>query len=380
MEIFSLDSIMPLIGIFFLSIVTTVSGIGGGGIFIPYLMFTLNFTLLEAVPLAITIILSDCLIRIMLLYKMPSVEKPSRYLMDLTPANIIVPFDGMFSWAGVFLLKALPSVLTIIVVILLTLISLYKIINTTIKECRKQRIEEHTLEIDGIEIYLKNNNNNNNLQMIEDRYWNLFLVIITVGLIAIFGLRESFKICSLEFWLMICGNIVSMIILSFVSGYYILSQYNYRKVTNFPFTTSDISWNTCNIVSLGFLSSISGVLSTWLGLGGSSIITPILYYYEMKPEVVGVSIGVSTLFSSLISLLNFMFSGNYLYNWGLTLFLVSFIGSLIGIFLLKVFIKYFNKGIISGLVTVVMTLSVISLILNLIFSDNGITLNINNPC
>lgn len=380
MDIFSLTNILSLVGIFVLSIITTLSGIGGGGIFIPYLMFTLNFSLLEAVPMAITIILSDCLIRMLLLFKMPSLEKPNRFIMDLTPANIIVPFDGLFSWAGVFLLKSLPNILTIICVIFLTLISLYKIINITIKECKRINIEEQPLEIDGIEIYLKKNIQNRPSDMREDRYWNLFLIVLSVGLIALFGLRESFEQCSLEYWLMIGGNIMGMIILSFISGYYILQQYNSRKESKFPFTSSDISWNLSNILSLGCLSSISGVLSTWLGLGGSSLITPILYYYEMKPEVIGVSIGVSTLFSSLISLLNFMFSGNYMYDWGLALFLVSLVGSLVGIFLLKYVINYCNKGIISGLVVIVMILSVVSLILNLVFGDTGITFNINNPC
>ena len=97
-----LENLGVLGGILILSIITTLSGIGGGGIFIPYLIFTKGFSLMDSVPLAITIILEDCIVRMLLLYKMPNPEKPNRYLMDLTPGNVIVPFDAIFSWVGIF--------------------------------------------------------------------------------------------------------------------------------------------------------------------------------------------------------------------------------------------------------------------------------------
>ena len=359
--IFNNENCLVLLGVFFLSIITTVSGIGGGSIFIPYLILTKDFDLLTCIPLAITIILADCLIRMLLLFKMINPNKPERYLMDLTIGNIIVPFDGLFSWVGIYLLLYLPNILTVVMIIFLTILSMIKIGVTMLKECKSNKENKVYPELDGIEMYHMEMKTQP-VEVIEDRYFNLFLIIISVLLVGLFGFREKFDNTSLEYWLMIGGNIIVLGIMCLLSGLYLTKQYKKRKENRFVFVSSDIVWNKNNILSLGCLSSIAGILSTWLGLGGSSLITPILYYFEMKPEVISVSIGVSTLFSSLISLLNFISSGNYLYSWGILLFITSLLGSFIGIHLLKCILRYFRKGVISLLVIIVMIISVLSLI------------------
>lgn len=377
MNIFNLiiNNLPFIFGIFGLSIITTISGIGGGGIFIPYLMFFNDFTLEESVPLAITIILGDSVIRMLLLYNLPNPDEPKRYLMDLTPSNIIVPFDAIFSWLGVILIKIIPSFFTIILVILLSMISIIKIGNNGLKECKKKpNIIIHP-EVDGIEIYL---NNHRKDKPNDSRRINLYLIILNILIVGIFGLRDKFKKCSLEYWLLIGGNVFSMILMSFINSKFINYQYKKRKENNFNFIPSDIKWNYKNIIILGSLSSIAGILSTWLGLGGSSLITPILYYFEMSPEIVSISIGVSTLFSSLISLLNYIFSGNYLLEWGIILYIVSSLGSICGVLLLKIIIKKLNKGYISLLVVLMLSISTISLLINIL--NNSDNFKSNNFC
>ena len=363
-------------GILILSVLTTISGIGGGGIFIPYLMFSMNFSLLESVPLAITIILADCIVRMLLLYKLPNPNNPDRYLMDLTPSNIIVPFDALFSWIGVILLKVLPNVITIVVVIILSIISIIKIGKTARRELNINNDSELPPEIDGIEIYYRNPIRE---VLVDDRLKNLLLIILSVLLVGIFGIRDLYNNCSLEYWLLILGNVLCLGVICIINSKYVINQYENRRINNFNFISSDIVWNKRNILLLGCLSSVAGVLSTWLGLGGSSLITPILYSFRMKPEVISVSIGVSTLFSSLISLLNFIFTGSYLYKWGLLLFVISLVGSTIGIILLKYIIRYCRKGVISLLVIVVMIISVISLFLN-IYLNSEIDFVLNSYC
>lgn len=377
MEMFlDINLVLFTFGILILSVLTTISGIGGGGIFIPYLMFSMNFSLLESVPLAITIILADCIVRMLLLYKLPNPNNPERYLMDLTPSNIIVPFDALFSWIGVILLKVLPNIITIVVVIILSIISIIKIGKTARRELNINSASELPPEIDGIEIYYRNPIRE---VLVDDRLKNLLLIILSVLLVGLFGIRERYSNCSLEYWLLILGNVLCLGVMCVINSKYVIKQYENRRINNFNFVSSDIVWNRRNILLLGVLSSVAGVLSTWLGLGGSSLITPILYSFRMKPEVISVSIGVSTLFSSLISLLNFIFTGSYLYKWGLLLFIISLVGSTIGIILLKYIIRYCRKGVISLLVIVVMIISVISLFLN-IYLNSEIDFVLNSYC
>lgn len=376
MNIFNLivNNLPFIFGIFGLSIITTISGVGGGGIFIPYMIFN-DFTLEDSVPLTITIILGDSVIKMLLLYNLPNPDEPKRYLMDLTPSNIIVPFDAIFSWLGVILIKIIPSFFTIILVILLSIISIIKIGKNGLKECKKRPDIIIYPEIDGIEIYL---NNHMKDKPEDDRKRNLYLIILNILIVGLFGLRDKFIKCSLEYWLLIGGNVFSMILMSLINSKFINYQYEKRKENNFNFIPSDIKWNYKNIIILGSLSSIAGILSTWLGLGGSSLITPILYYFEMSPDVVSVSIGVSTLFSSLISLLNYIFGGNYLLEWGIILYIVSSLGSICGVLLLKVIMKKLNKGFISLLVVLMLVISSISLLINIL--NNSDNFKSNNFC
>ena len=69
---------------FIISIITTIGGVGGGGLLIPLFMLLGGFLLIESIPLTIITILGDTLVRIFFLYnkKHPLNEKKSTLLLQ----------------------------------------------------------------------------------------------------------------------------------------------------------------------------------------------------------------------------------------------------------------------------------------------------------
>ena len=79
--------------VFIISIITTIGGVGGGGLLIPTYMLVSGFTLEEAIPLSVATILGDTIVRICNLYNKKHPLNDKRYLIDMMPILLIVPFD-----------------------------------------------------------------------------------------------------------------------------------------------------------------------------------------------------------------------------------------------------------------------------------------------
>ena len=71
-EIYSSEYLNNDIGtsvlVFFISILTTIGGVGGGGLLIPTYLLLGRFSLSQSVPLSIMTIFGDTLVRLVYLY------------------------------------------------------------------------------------------------------------------------------------------------------------------------------------------------------------------------------------------------------------------------------------------------------------------------
>ena len=124
---------LTLSGILIISILTTIAGIGGGSLLISFLQFTQGFNLIQTIPIVQAIIFGDCLIRLFFLWTKKNPNYPNRYLIDLTPISLIVPFDASFSWLGVYLINFLPNIFSIILMIFIISLGIYKILKNACK-------------------------------------------------------------------------------------------------------------------------------------------------------------------------------------------------------------------------------------------------------
>ena len=117
-EEFLYNDIYTSIAVFFISIITTIGGVGGGGLLIPTFLLVDKFSLTESIPLSIITIMGDTLVRLFYLYPKKHPLHNKRSIIDLTPLLLIVPFDANTSFFGVILTEIFPDLIRIGTIIL----------------------------------------------------------------------------------------------------------------------------------------------------------------------------------------------------------------------------------------------------------------------
>lgn len=361
-----LQLILLSIGVNIISIFTTISGIGGGGLLIPYFVILGNYPITKAIPLSICCIFSDCLVRNIYLFNKKINE--NRYLMDILPSLLIIPGDALTSWIGAYISLYLPSGITLISIISILSFSFFKTIVKGLDTYKKEKnIDiEDLIIIDGIELYLSKSDiiiNSTGEKQI-DRLKYILIIILNIIIASLFGLLRP-KDFNLIFYLFVFGFTFITIISLLLNIVYLKKIYKKRIKQNFNFIEGDFKYDNKMIIKLILSSSITGLLSTYLGIGGGMIINPLLLNLGMNPQVIIASTAITTLFSSLISLINYIIMDQFIFKDGLIYGIQSIIGSIIGIkitsYLLK---KYQNQSILIFFTCGVLFVSIISLTIN----------------
>lgn len=384
------------------SIITTVGGVGGGGLLIPIFMLIGGFELIESIPLTILTILGDTLIRIYFLYNKKHPLNNKRDLIYFPPLLLISLFDANTSFLGVILSNFTPNLFTIISLISILVFTFYKsikkAINTYLNELKYLEDPNAGLRliiIDGIGEYfriedLENNDNfiigdeeekKNNLEIIvydgieapiefgdnqKEKYFNTFLMFFNLGIISIFSFtRKYFEICNYFYWLHTIGQFLITTGLGYITITYILDDHKKKKNNNFIFINGDINWNYDVIYKFLIIGSLTGFISTYIGIGGGMLTTPIMIQVGMLPEVVVATSSISTLCSCIISCINYFSDGNLPLIYGSFFGLCSAIGSIGGIYLSDYILnKYQKQSPIIFMVSLIVFLSIILLSVN----------------
>lgn len=378
--------------VFLISIITTIGGVGGGGILIPtYILFG-NFPIEEAIPLSVITILGDTLVRIFNLYLKRHPMNEKRYLIDMVPILIIVPFDGNFSFIGVILSEIIPDLITLVVIILILGFTFYKSIIKAIKTYVKETeyLDTNNLEliiIDGIGEYF----NINKLEeykttygigdSLMDKIKKTMIIFSTILLISIFSILRSINDnCDYKNILMTICQFVLIGIISYFIIYNIKKDYEIKRLSNYIFLEGDIKWNNTNILKFIIFASLTGILSTYMGIGGGMLITPIMIQVGMIPQVVIATSSITTFFSSLISTLNYLLVGKLNIKYGILFSIMSIFGSLVGLRLSDFILSKFKRqSILIFVVSLILLVSCVMLVNSIIVNGLG-SLKIVNYC
>ena len=146
-----------------------------------------------------------------------------------------------------------------------------------------------------------------------------------------------------------------------------------NKENNYIFLKGDIKWSNCNIIKCIILASFTGIISTYMGIGGSMLIVPLLIGMEMKPQIVIATVAVSTFFSSLISTINYAIAGLLYWKYAFIYSLLSALGALIGLLISDIMVRKIKKTfILIFIVCFVILISIILLIINSIINSEGL--------
>ena len=225
------NDIYTSITVFFISIATTIGGVGGGGLLIPTYLMLDKFSLAESVPLSIMTILGDTMVRLCYLYSKKHPLHSKRSIIDLTPLLLIVPFDANTSFFGVILTKIFPDSIRITTIILILGITLWK---TFLKACQTLKREDNFLRrkeneselimivIDGLANYIPKDiiEEFKNLDGTGDTLFvkniNSFICFMSIFILGLFSyFREGYSICNhnvyynivIQFYLWVCMDL-----------------------------------------------------------------------------------------------------------------------------------------------------------------------------
>ena len=162
---------------------------------------------------------------------------------------------------------------------------------------------------------------------------------------------------------------------------YVEYDYAKKRESNYVFLEGDIVWNKENIIKFVLIASFTGMLSTYMGIGGGMLITPIMIQVGMIPEVVVATSAISTLFSSLISTINYVIEGKLLWSYGIAFSISSGLGSIIGLKLSDYILNKFKRqSIIIFIVSMILFTSIILLVVNSVTNKEINNISFKNYC
>lgn len=383
--------------VFFISIITTIGGVGGGGLLIPTYLLVGQFNLSQSVPLSILTIFGDTIVRLIYLFPKKHPLNNKRSIIDLTPLLLLIPFDGNTSFIGVILANLLPDIFRLFCIIFILGLTLIKTTFKAFDTLKKEDIflrkleNENELEmivIDGIANYIDKNtieefNNKDGLgDTLRQKYTNSFISFSCISILSIFSfIRSSYSVCSIKYYYFIFGQFLFILFYGLFIVNYLKNNYNFKKNNNYLFLEGDIVWKNNNIFKFISIGSLTGFLSTYMGIGGGMLVTPIMFNVGMIPEVVVATSSVSTFFSTIISLINYLQTPDLLWKHGLVFAFISGIGSLVGLKVSNIIIKKFKRqSIIIFIVDFILLLSMCLLIYNGSVEYNFNNFKISNVC
>lgn len=423
------NDILLMIIVALISIVTTIGGVGGGGLLIPLYMLVGNFKLETSIPLTIYTILGDTLVRIYYLYNKKNPLDCRRDLIYFAPLIIITLFDANSSFFGIILSNLSPNLVTIICLLLVLTITFYKSIckafSTYTKELdflsdnyngytlimidgigeyfklpneydnQKIKIGKEIKKIDFIadsceelpKLYILDNieaeiesgetlqqeddiESNNEIVQIGDtqreKYFNTGLMFTNLGFISVFSFtRPFFNVCGYLYWIHALGQFLVTGALGYYTITYIISDYQEKRNNHYIFIQGDIVWNMDVVKKFIFIGSFTGFVSTYIGIGGGMLTTPIMIQVGMLPEVVVATSSISTLCSCIISCLNYLASGDLPIVYGTVFAICSAIGSVGGIHASDyIMVVYKKQSPIIFMVALIIFLSMVLLTIN----------------
>lgn len=321
-----------LYGLFiFLGILSSLVGIGGGGLYIPLFMLLSNFSLKEIIPLVVISILANSFIRMLILLKKKHIYNDQYSLIDYFIASQIMCFDASGSYIGYYLNTIInDNILKWIIFFLLIVVSLKTLIKSY-KMCKiyyKNKNLNNEIIIDGISVSIPKNdeiNLNEKVKKVSIFYTKILILTYQFIFNIFFILRYFFNN---NLIIIICQSLYS-----FLSGIYV-TYLNYKHNPSI-----NLNMQLHSLFLISFASFSIGILSTMLGIGGGMLVAPLLIFLKIDSNIVMATNSMTTFFSALTSSMQYIIVGNIKYDFMLLFILLSIISSKTGLS----YVKTINK-------------------------------------
>lgn len=365
--------VLGYVSIMIISVLSTLGGFGGGGLFLPIFILIFDIEIKYSIPLSIISVFASCIGRnIYYLNKKRNIFN-KRYLINHTPGIIIIAFGSITSFTGILLNEIIPKIISLGLIIVILGISFYKILRKAIK--MKKQSQQPQLDLEQVTV------NNTNINQKGDTKLNLlkfnllmFFTYIVISLY-VYSIKQQER-CSNSFYQLLILQILTMTFIGIVNIKYLVNDHQSKVNNNYYFADGDVKWNFKEVFQLALASCVSGLCSTYLGIGPGIILSPVLFSIGMTPKILVTSAPLFMMYGTAIAITQFIIFDRIKYEYTGYSFIASLLGSFIG-----VIINRFNRQyLIVFLLAFLIACSAISLLIKLIVTSEFDDLKFNSIC
>jgi uncharacterized membrane protein YfcA len=146
--------------------------------------------------------------------------------------------------------------------------------------------------------------------------------------------------CSFIYWSVYLSYLPICLLITYIVGKMIYEEYNYRVEIGYPYHSSDIKWTMSAIIRYPFYALSAGILSGLLGIGGGTVLGPMLLELGIHPMVSTATSNFLVLFISSSTTLQYIMMGMMNFDYGFICTLLSTLGSYFGTLIIQ---KYMEK-------------------------------------
>ena len=352
------QTLIGFISIFIAAGMSNASGLGGGLLFIPVLLLIMNFYPHEAIPISKIVIFAGALTSFI---QNTKVKRPGRNAKALNYNLVIVNAPNLLigTVLGVTLNKILPNALILFLLCLLLFFYSYKTFKTFLKLYQEEsNIELHSMSSQFNTISLRSVNNNDinqqerqvEFEVSKDKYllrWDKLKYILVPFLImaGLSIIRESEIVskCSSLYWILMFSFLGIVLIYDYFIFDHVKTEYNCRKIINFPYDDRDINWTKETIIKICFIGFLAGFIAGVIGIGGGVVLGPILLDLGIHPIVGTVTTNMLVLITSSSTTFQFILFKMLNLQYGIFCIIFSAVGSYCGTYLVNNYVKKTGK-------------------------------------
>jgi uncharacterized membrane protein YfcA len=175
----------------------------------------------------------------------------------------------------------------------------------------------------------------------------LFVVVLTINMLKGGGAFRSPLgiVCgSSGFWIANGLMIAWILLVSIFVRQYLLTKYEAKKRTNFPYVEGDIQWNERASIVYPGVCMFAGFFAGMFGVGGGIVKGPLMLAMGVHPAVSSASSACMILFTSFTATTSYVVFGLLVPDYAVVCLLIGFIATFGGQICLTYLMKKFQRN------------------------------------
>jgi uncharacterized membrane protein YfcA len=145
--------------------------------------------------------------------------------------------------------------------------------------------------------------------------------------------------CSYMYWSVYLSYLPICLLITYIVGKMIYEEYHYRVEIGYPYHSSDIKWTKSAIIRYPIYALTAGVLSGLLGIGGGTVLGPMLLELGIHPMVSTATSNFLVLFIASSTTVQYIMMGMMNFDYGLICTLLSTLGSYLGTLIIQSYLE-----------------------------------------